>query len=339
MREGSFASRISGQMRGTDDPIWQVAGKKNAGQANPWQTNITPYANTTANAFWMLYRGVGPSWVVANPTLLYPTWDHYYAQAAVRTKARSAVGMLVAYQDCHNYLLFRWTARDAAQPGAMLIAMVNRQPTMLATSPRGCDPGQWYTLRVNLGWRQVQVLVDGQELLTAGNPGPVEGRVGLYADLAAEVTSTAVVSTDPAAEGTEQIVTEAIRDTEAVNAIYFADVQVGEWNGATDVCTGSSLNQDRTGRWAIHHGLAQAVSTGHLMTGRQDWNAYVLDAQVQLPPCGQAGILIWFSKPDKPATFGCSCRRSPSIAPLCSPLLAIARDDGLSFRYNDYHLC
>jgi hypothetical protein len=303
MRAGSFTSRIASQMRWTEDPIWRVAayqGDRNGQQTdstepNPWQTNISPWTNTSANGFWFLYTGVGPSWVVANATLAYPCWDHYAVQAAVKTRRQSAVGLLAAYQDLRNYVLFRWTSQDAVAPqqaGAALIAVIDGHATTLAHSTRGSVPGQWYTLQIRLGWRRAQVLVDGQPLLAAVNPGPIEGRVGLYADCPDEPDADDAVAVPTARDAVENTLITANTENLTTSAVTFEDVKVSEWRGTEDATADPAYPPARTGAWSIAHGSARAISTGSLVLGQHDWSAYVLEAQLQLPPRGQAGMLI-----------------------------------------------
>lgn len=178
------------------DPIWHVAwykydepGRENHDPetglplCNPWTLSLFPYSGNTTNAFWMIYTGCGPSFIVTNPHYVNPSWDSYYVETAAKTGQSGAIGVIAAYQDNRNYLLFRWRQRNAkSKDCAALIAIIEGNPHTLATSSQGCLPDQWYKLRINLGWRRVQALVDGKLFLEAENPGMAEGRIGLFAE-------------------------------------------------------------------------------------------------------------------------------------------------------------
>ena len=124
--ESPLAWLARAQQQWTEDPSWPVAFYKRDNPAeNPtdpatgaklttqWLLNFYPNVEaTTANGFWFIYRGIGPSWVVANPTMVYPTWDRYFVEASVRPEYDSEVGLIAGYQDNKNYLLFVWKPRE-----------------------------------------------------------------------------------------------------------------------------------------------------------------------------------------------------------------------------------
>ena len=113
----------------------------------------------------------------------HPNWDRYYVEAAVKPDYESSVGLLAAYQDERNYLLFRWHPESSASnERALLIAMIDGKGQTLAACAKGFSPEQWYRIRLNIDWQHVEVLLDDAVLLVAKNIGAVEGRIGLYAD-------------------------------------------------------------------------------------------------------------------------------------------------------------
>ena len=89
MRSGGIERMLTGLDCWQEDDCWQVAsyqgvafpGEKEAfllnGKTNPWQLSLFPNTQTTTNGFWLLYSGVGPSWVVSHPMLSSPSWDRY----------------------------------------------------------------------------------------------------------------------------------------------------------------------------------------------------------------------------------------------------------------------
>jgi len=226
-----------------EDTVWQVAhyrkdwpGQDPRDPATgrqltlPWQLGVMLNTRTTPNSFWYLYTGSGPSWVVTEPRTVPPTWDRYYVEAAVRPEYESSVGLIAAFQDNNNYLLFRWDHETAnAGPRAALYAVVDGEQRLLAVARRGFQPRQWYTVRLNLGWREAQVWVDGEPLLSAPNPGLAEGRIGLFADGA---KSPNIPQIDPETAKLYGDLAPSVDPSwtiQPIPCIYFDDVRVGDW--------------------------------------------------------------------------------------------------------------
>jgi len=315
-----------------EDDTWKVAHflkdwpgqspkdpKSGAPMLNPWQLSVFQVISTSTNGFWLLYRGVGPSWVIASPQTVYPTWDSYYFESAVRPEYDSIIGIIAAFQDNKNYLLFRWkqreyTTENTGAPRAELIAMIDGRPTVLASSPRGFDPTQWYNLRINLDWQRVQALVDGEVLLDAKNPGNIEGRVGLYADCSSnpkrppvdEVTAQMYVTTDDAGHTTNDAA-DAMRTS---SMVYFDDVRVGDLTAVPDLLTGSQYATTTTGVWKTDGDALVNKVAGQMIAGPLSWlydaptknaapraiisegNRYIASVDVQIPSNGNAGLLF-----------------------------------------------
>ncbi|HEY3379931.1 MAG TPA: hypothetical protein VGL77_20855 [Armatimonadota bacterium] len=294
-----------------DDDVWQVASyqqRDNPGQqptdphtgarlVNPWQLSCFPSAETTTNGFWYLYTGVGPSWVVANDSLVPAFWDRYAVQAAVRPDYESEVGLLAAYQDTKNYLLFRWTPRTAATPRAELVAIVAGQARVLATHAGGFDPEQWYTLRLNLSWQRVQVLVDGVLLCDVPNPGSVEGRIGLYALGAVhpqrptldDVTASMFLFRDVK---TGQVTNDAADAMRTTSYILFDDVRVEPWETVDGLST-SPFQTTKTGTWtATPDDTLTAVTAGSWLTPVLPGERQAVSTRLWLPANGRARLLL-----------------------------------------------
>ncbi len=286
----------------TEDDTWKVAYYRKDNPADdprdpatgtamttPWQLSLYPTYQTTTNGFWFLYRGVGPSWVVANPTMVYPTWDQYFVEATVKTEYDSTVGVIAAYQNNKNYLLFRWRQREyvpSGKPRAELIAVINGEQKILATGQRGFEPGQWYRLRLNLGWQTVQALIDGEVVMQSGNPGTIEGRVGLYADGAEaprrlkvdEVTASMYVTTDAA---TGRVVNDAADAMRTTSVIYFDDIRVGEWLSYQGSLADSPFAITTTGRWKRQDNAYLPTTTGTMLIGADTWSRYSASTMVK----------------------------------------------------------
>ena len=260
-----------------------------------------PTVKTSATGFWFNYTGAGPSWVVASDLMVQPFWDRYYCQAAVLTEYDSSIGLIAAYQDNKNFLLFRWTHRDYPgnpdTPRAELLAIIDGKQHVLASSPRGFDPEQWYTLRLNLGWGRVDALVDGEVLLSAANPGSIEGRVGLYADGVAN-PSKPKVDEDTAKmymvvdKTTNQAFNDAADAMNSSGSIRFNDVIVRDWVGIDNLATSTNYTMDKTGDWHTYAGTITAESPGTLLSGDKKWSRYLVSTRMRLPQNGTAGLLI-----------------------------------------------
>ena len=304
----------------TEDDIWRVAfyrkdhpmsdprdpatGKK---MLIPWALSLFSTPKQTSNGFWYRYIGVGPSWVVANPTVVYPAWDRYFVETAVKPEYDSEVGLIAAYQDNKNYLQFRWKQRAFATGGttplAELTAVVDGERTVLAASPRGFEPGQWYTLRINLGWQTAQVLIDGDLLMSAANPGPVEGRIGLYADGAEQprrptlddVTAAMYLSRD---EATGQVVNDAADAQRSYSIIFFDDVRVGEWLTYRSTALTSPYVIDSTGRWKCFGDVSVNADPGSVVTGTAASTGYTAATRVRLPNRRASAALLFNMRED-----------------------------------------
>lgn len=312
MRPDALARLLTATSPWVEDEVWNVEyyGKDHPGTAaqamaaaeapaNPWQLSLFPHPKTTVNAFWMLYTGTGPSWIVPRPTQVPPHWDGYTVATAVKPEYQGAVGVLAAYQDAKNYLRFRWTAADRAAPDGPrmeLVAMVDGTARVLATRPVGYQPGQWYHLTVRLDWQHVQAVVDGTVVLQAANPGPIEGRVGLYADGVAAPQRPALDTTTAqmyAVEDTETgyVHNEAEEQIWASSCIAFDDVQVRPWTGVGDCLTAPSYAPVRSGQWQPVAAGWTAVTPGRWVGGPTVTAPNTLTTTLQLPPTAQAGLL------------------------------------------------
>ncbi|MHB9109886.1 MAG: hypothetical protein ACYDCO_22775 [Armatimonadota bacterium] len=302
----------------TDDSIWRVAfyrkddpGADPRDPANgqkmmiPWSLSLFLTPKQTSNGFWYLYRGVGPSWVVANPTTVYPAWDRYFVEAAVKPEYDSEVGLIAAYQDNKNYLQFRWEQREyhgTAKPLAELSAVVNGERKVLATSPRGFEAGQWYGMRINLGWQTAQVLIDGEVLMSAANPGPIEGRVGLYANGAErprrpkldDVTAAMYITKD---EETNQVVNDAADALRTTSIILFDDVRIGEWNTYRSTALNSPFVISSTGKWKCFGDVSVNADPGSVLTGTA-LTAYTAATRVRLPNRKASASLLFNMRDD-----------------------------------------
>ena len=312
MRSESTDELIAAQTQWVEDPIWHVKsyhgieepGSRPPGPltgkswSNPWQVSLFPMEKTSTNGFWFFYCGVGPSWAIAAPMRVYNSWDRYYLEASVKPEYDSTVGIIAAYQDNRNYLLFRWRQQQETPrgPAAELIAYRDGQPYRLASASRGFLPAQWYRLRINLGWQSVQALVDGEVLMSAANVGPVEGRIGLYADGSAAprrpkldtATASMYMVTDAK---TGQVINDAADALRTSSCVYFDDICTGNWETVDSLRT-PLYRREETGCWRNEGACLHAMSAGKILVRSPQQQRYQLSTQLRLEGQAQAALLF-----------------------------------------------
>ena len=159
-------------------------------------------------------------------------------------------------------LLFRWRQQDETSddlPGAELLAVIDGKERRLAADAHGFVPAQWYTLRLNVGWRSVQALIDGQVVLTARNPGAIEGRVLLFAQrplhLRAPILDDATLEMyggHKAGDANERAASSLMQ-----NSVCFDDVRTGGWRVISDL-PGAERAGSAHARWAVSGNELQA---------------------------------------------------------------------------------
>ena len=113
------------------------------------------------------------------------TWEDYTFTAAIEPAVHGAVGVLANMTDARNGLLVRWSAgNDRGQAGnaLRLYQLADGKQTLLAQSPGGYVPGQWYRLTLTSSLDGVRVSIDDQQRLSCDHAFPCRGGVGLYAE-------------------------------------------------------------------------------------------------------------------------------------------------------------
>ncbi len=149
-------------------------------------------ATTAQNPFAYVGRGSAKGPAVSTATAARAFWDDYVYTVAVRPPADGAVGMLLNLRDPHDGLLVRWSpAGEAGSRGnkLLLCRWHDGITTVLAESPGGTVPGQWFALCVTSSLRDgVQVAVDGRVRIPFTPVAPRRGGVGLYTESATGAT-------------------------------------------------------------------------------------------------------------------------------------------------------
>ena len=112
-------------------------------------------------------------------------WEDYTYTVAINPDAHGAAGVLVNKADAQHGLLLRWSPANDRGPGGNALAAYRLDAgkrTLLASSPGGYLPGQWYRLTVVSSLDGVRVSVDDRERLNLEAAVPWRGGVGLYSE-------------------------------------------------------------------------------------------------------------------------------------------------------------
>lgn len=232
-----------------------------------WQEEtlrIDPQAQTmqeadSANAFSYLGKSpTGRGLSIAG----YWFWSNYLLQASVRPLAGGACGLVAYFRDPDNYLALRWTPRASSAADGNRLQIVQRLggvETILAQTPGGFRPGQWYKLGLAVNGRWVQAYLDDELLLSGENQALRQGKFGLLAE---------------GAEGTS-----------------FDDVALLPWDFFADDFTGDERWDPASGKWSQADRRATTTSGGLLLGPPLNWERYALGADAHLDK-GSAGV-VW----------------------------------------------
>lgn len=160
--------------------------------ANAWQHDVKSQVmsmvdpGAAQNPFAMVgsITGDSPAWSTALAGK--NSWDDYSFSAAIQPPADGAVGLLCNMDDAGHGLLLRWSQageRGAEGNSLALYQFDNGKRTLLANSPGGAIPEQWFKLTITSSLREgVQVAVDGTQRLALPHPPSVRGGIGLYSE-------------------------------------------------------------------------------------------------------------------------------------------------------------
>ena len=113
------------------------------------------------------------------------SWEDYTFTADVRPGVRGAVGLACNLDAQGNGYLVRWSAapdRGARGNSLAVLRLSEGRRTVLASSPGGYVPGQWYQLAVSSSLEGLRVRIDGEERLFLPKSALLKGKVGLYVE-------------------------------------------------------------------------------------------------------------------------------------------------------------
>lgn len=253
-------------MRGTEErSLWTpVSGR--------WQEEslrIDPQANTmqetkSANAF--SYLGKAPQGR-ALTAVGYWFWSDYRLSASVRPIGNGACGLLAYYHDPENYLALRWTPRASTATDGNRLQILERvggHERVLAETPGGFRPEQWYKLTFSLSGGWLRASLDDEELLSARNEVFRQGQGGLFVE---------------GAEGAN-----------------FDDVTLSRWGYFADSFDGSQRWDVASGKWELKGGRYTASAAGLVVGPPLSWSHCVVSADTHLEK-GAAGLVMGYRDP------------------------------------------
>lgn len=252
-------------MRGeTDMSVWEsITGVWQTQSLRVDEQSDRMEADKSANAFsyWGKADDSGP----AISSTGYWFWNNYQLTSAVRAADADPLGLIACFQDPENYILARWTSAlspDADAGLLQLIAVRNGQRSVLAESPGGHLPGQWYQLQLRVCDGVMQCLVDDEPRLVARATLFGQGQPGLYC------------------EGT--------------GGVFFDSVAVEDWEVLSEEFDQPAPGKwvARSGEWKYDGGRMLSGGTGARLTatGVDGWHDYVVSADVDCT--GAAGIAL-----------------------------------------------
>jgi len=213
-------------------------------------------------------RSANPFCYEARPTPDQPTvavtgywfWQDYTVEASVWADGVAAVGLCAYAQDADRMLLFRWT-KEARE----LVWVRDGRETVLARTPGGFAPQQWYRLSLRVVDDVAEARVDGQVVATAAGLKARQGRAGLYA-------------AQPTREG---------------GRARFDDVQVASTEGLAERFASDAVRWTATqGEWRVEEGGYASVGPGpaRAMTGPARWSNYVYEVTLTADSAPGAGL-------------------------------------------------
>ncbi len=256
---------------GFSDDFMRASGERSLWQpvGGTWQEEslrIDPQASTmqeakSANAFSYLGKAAqGRALSVTG----YWFWSGYRLSASVRPLGGGACGLLAYYRDPDNYLALRWTPRASTAPDGNRLQLIQRvagQERVLADTPGGFRPEQWYRLGICLSNGWVRGYLDDEERLSARNQVFRQGKCGLLE------------------EGTD--------------GVNFDDVSLHPWGFFADDFRGTERWDVASGKWEREAGRYTAVAPGLLIGPPCDWSHYAASVDLRAEK-GTAGLVLGY---------------------------------------------
>lgn len=234
-------------------------GNRHTGVSDRIEMSANPFAFRAQSAN-------GSAWAQAGRWF----WDDYEAQVSVKPLSRGVVGMAVYAADEKNYLGFTWSANEGAS-ARQLVRVVDGKSTILASAPGAFLPRQWYRLSMRTSPGFVEAFIDGVPVFKVANTMFGGGGIALLA------RNIKVADFDDA-----RVTSYTSYRQEFAGAMGGAWTSVGgKWNAQNGLLTSSSSQ-------------GEAGKTRFFLTGRQDWDGYLMNARARSGAGGACGLVVGY---------------------------------------------
>lgn len=225
----------------------------------------------------------GASWTQAGRWF----WDNYEAGVSVKPLARGTVGLAVYTQDAKNYIAFQWSSQEGAA-SRQLVRVVDGKSTTLASAPGAFLPRQWYRMTIRTSPGFLETFIDGASVFKMRNDWFGQGGIGLIA---------------------RDIRTVDFDDAKVTSYDYFRQ----EFSGSL-----SSAWRPQGGRWNAANGVLSSApaqgengKTRFLLTGRSDWDGYLVSALARAGSGGACGLVVGYRDAQNYTVFRWAGASSP----------------------------
>ncbi len=109
-------------------------------------------------------------------------WEHYEYSITVQPAKSGACGLVVGYQDPHNYCVLRWAEKGTPYAGkAQVVRVKAGEEQVLAEAPIAIPSKSWYRAEATLTDGLIALAVAGRSQVQAFSPDLTGGAVGLFA--------------------------------------------------------------------------------------------------------------------------------------------------------------
>jgi len=195
-------------------------------------------------------------------------WDTYSASVTARDEGGAAVGLLYYVADKQNYHLFRCGSRQSQKPALELVGVRDGREKILATTPGGLIPNQFYRLRVDVDGTTARAYIDDNLVLTAADETLIGGTIGLYTDSKLGAT---------------------------FDDIFVRDIGYGRFEDDF-TAPRTSAYMILGGQWKAQDATMTATATGpaKAITGAPRWRNYTLTCDIGPNNAQAAGLAFYY---------------------------------------------
>ncbi len=256
-------------------------------QSGEWSVRSLSNPSLSSNAFNFVGKAqAGDKPAPARAFTGHWFWDNYRVNVACRPLSGAAFGLYFCVQDEDNLFLLRWQSKP--QPQIEFVRRREGRDTVVAKTPSGFMPDQWYGLRIDVRDGRADAFVDGNRMLTLSDPSICFGKIGLYTE-------------------------------DADKGVVFDDVGVKSWREFADDFQRVALRQWTRlgGDWNWVEGQGEGASRrfavacdkpAKAVAGLADWTNYTFSADLGPWRKGEAGLCFHYL--DEGNYYACRWRRT-----------------------------